>query len=77
MATLCEKRSSADGRLNLSHCYAAIRVFLDFQSSTLFVPFLDFDNVIDERLDDELVYLQELFRLGDLFVAETSARRIE
>jgi hypothetical protein len=40
--------------------------------STFFVPFFDFDNITDERLDDELVYLQELFRLGDLFVAQTN-----
>jgi hypothetical protein len=38
----------------------------------LFVPFFDYDNITDERLDDELVYLQELFQLGDLHVAKTN-----
>jgi hypothetical protein len=38
----------------------------------LFVPFLDYDNITDERLDDELIYLQELFHLGDLHVFKTN-----
>lgn len=36
--------------------------------TTEFVTFLDFDNVNDERLTDELVYLQELHKLGDFHV---------
>jgi hypothetical protein len=40
--------------------------------TTLFVPFLDYDNTTDESLDDELVYLQELFQLGDLYVFKTN-----
>jgi hypothetical protein len=33
---------------------------------------LDFDNVEDERLVDELLYLQELFHLGDFHVFATN-----
>ena len=40
--------------------------------TSLFVPFLDYDNITDERLDDELTYLQELFHLGDLHVFKTN-----
>jgi hypothetical protein len=40
--------------------------------TTNFVPFLDYDNVIDERLDDELVYLQELHQLGDFHIFKTN-----
>jgi hypothetical protein len=40
--------------------------------TTDFVVFLDFDNVTDERLKDELVYLQELFGLGDFHVFATN-----
>lgn len=36
--------------------------------SVCFTVFLDYDNVKDERLVDELVYLQELHRLGDFHV---------
>jgi hypothetical protein len=41
--------------------------------STEFTVFLDFDNVTDERLEDELCYLQELFRLGDFIVLSSSS----
>jgi len=40
--------------------------------STNYTVFMDFDNIQDERLDDELVPLQELFRLGDVHVFKTS-----
>ena len=40
--------------------------------TTDFVTFLDYDNVTDERLLDELLYLQELFRLGDFIVLATN-----
>jgi hypothetical protein len=40
--------------------------------TSLFVPFLDFDNITDDRLDDELTYLQELFHLGDLHIFKTN-----
>jgi hypothetical protein len=40
--------------------------------TTNFVTFLDYDNIQDERLDDELVFLQELYRLGDFHVFKTS-----
>jgi hypothetical protein len=36
--------------------------------TTEFVTFLDYDNITDERLVDELLYLQELHRLGDFRV---------
>jgi len=40
--------------------------------TTSFVIFLDYDNVTDERLDDELTYLQELHLLGDFYVFKTN-----
>lgn len=40
--------------------------------STEFVTFLDYDNITDERLVDELFYLQELFHLGDFHVFATN-----
>lgn len=40
--------------------------------TTDFVVFLDYDNVTDERLRDELVYLQELFGLGDFHIFATN-----
>ena len=40
--------------------------------TTDFVVFLDFDNVTDDRLREELVYLQELFELGDFHVFVTN-----
>jgi hypothetical protein len=40
--------------------------------TSFFVAFLDYDNIVDERLDDELTYLQELFHLGDLYVFKTN-----
>jgi hypothetical protein len=41
-------------------------------NTTDFVIFLDFDNIKDERLKNELVYLQELFGLGDFHVFATN-----
>ena len=41
--------------------------------TTDFVVGMDFDNIKDERLIDELQYLQELFELGDCHVFETSS----
>lgn len=40
--------------------------------STNYTIFMDFDNIQDERLDDELIPLQELFHLGDFHVFKTS-----
>jgi hypothetical protein len=40
--------------------------------TTDFAIFLDYDNATDERLVDELLYLQELFRLGDFIVVATN-----
>lgn len=40
--------------------------------TTNFVIFLDYDNITDERLDDELVYLQELCHLGDFHILKTN-----
>lgn len=37
-----------------------------------FVIFLDYDNITDERLIEELMYLQELFGLGDFIVLATN-----
>jgi hypothetical protein len=40
--------------------------------TALFVPFLDYDNINDERLDDELRFPQEIFHLGDLYIFKTN-----
>jgi hypothetical protein len=40
--------------------------------TTTYTTFLDYDNIQDERLDDESVYLQELHHLGDFHVFKTS-----
>ena len=40
--------------------------------TTRFVIFLDFDNVTDQRLVEELIYLQELHKLGDFYVFATN-----
>jgi hypothetical protein len=40
--------------------------------TTDFAIFLDYDNARDDRLVDELLYLQELFRLGDFLVLATN-----
>lgn len=40
--------------------------------TSLFVPFLDFDNITDQRLDDELLFLQECFHLGDWHIFKTN-----
>jgi hypothetical protein len=40
--------------------------------SIAFTVFLDYDNIEDESLDDELVALQEVHRLGDFHVFQTS-----
>jgi hypothetical protein len=40
--------------------------------TTDFCTFLDYDNIKDERLQDELVYLQEYFRLGDFHIFATN-----
>ena len=41
-------------------------------NSTDYTLFLDYDNVADSRLKEELVYLQELFELGDFHVLATN-----
>jgi hypothetical protein len=40
--------------------------------TTEFAIFLDYDNITDERLVDELLYLQELHQLGDFHVFSSS-----
>jgi hypothetical protein len=40
--------------------------------TTAYTIFLDYDNIKDERLVEELVYLQELFALGDFYVFKTN-----
>ena len=40
--------------------------------TTEFAIFLDYDNITDERLRDELLYLQELHELGDFHVISSS-----
>jgi hypothetical protein len=40
--------------------------------TTEFVTLLDYDNVKDSRLVEELLYLQELHRLGDFYVFATN-----
>jgi hypothetical protein len=40
--------------------------------STEFAVFLDFDNIEDYRLREELIYLQELHNLGDFYVFYTN-----
>ena len=40
--------------------------------STEFVIFLDYDNITDERLKEELIYLQEVYRLGNFYVFATN-----
>lgn len=37
------------------------------------ITVLDYDNITDERLKEELAYLQELFQLGNFIVLETRA----
>jgi hypothetical protein len=39
--------------------------------TTEFVTFLDYDNITDPRLVDELLYVQELHRLGDFHIFRT------
>ena len=39
--------------------------------TTLHVLFLDYDNITDERLTEELRYLQDEFELGNFYVLET------
>jgi hypothetical protein len=40
--------------------------------TTRFVIFLDYDNITDARLVEELLYLQELYKLGDFYVFATN-----
>jgi len=40
--------------------------------TTEFVSMMDFDNTVDERLTDELRYLQELHTLGDFHIFSSS-----
>lgn len=40
--------------------------------TTEFVTFLDYDNIVDSRLVSELLYLQELHRIGDFHVLSSS-----
>jgi hypothetical protein len=40
--------------------------------TTDFAILLDYDNVKDQRLDEELVYLQELYKIGDFHIFKTN-----
>jgi hypothetical protein len=40
--------------------------------SSEYVVFLDYDNITDERLREELTYLQEVYGLGDFYVFATN-----
>lgn len=40
--------------------------------TTEFIVMLDYDNVTDDRLVEELLYLQELFGLGDFYILATN-----
>jgi len=40
--------------------------------TSLHVLFLDYDNIVDERLVEELRFLQEEFELGNFYVLQTS-----
>ena len=40
--------------------------------TTEFIILLDYDNIKDNRLVEELLYLQELYGLGDFYVFETN-----
>lgn len=40
-------------------------------NTSLHVTFLDYDNITDDRLKDELRFLQEEFQLGNFYVLET------
>ena len=40
--------------------------------TTEFTIFLDYDNIKDDRLREELVYLQEVYGLGDFLVLSTN-----
>ena len=40
--------------------------------TSLHVIFLDYDNIVDERLREELAFLQDLFEIGNFYVLATS-----
>ena len=40
-------------------------------NTSLHVTFLDYDNIVDERLIEELRFLQEEFEIGNFYVLET------
>ena len=40
--------------------------------TALFIIPLDYDNIVDERLIEELRFLQEEFEIGNFYVLETS-----
>lgn len=40
-------------------------------NTSLHVTFLDYDNIVDERLVEELRFLQEEFEIGNFYVLET------
>jgi hypothetical protein len=42
------------------------------KNTTEFVTFLDYDNITDDRLKEELTYLQELHELGDFHIFKTN-----
>jgi len=39
--------------------------------TSLHIIFLDYDDIVDERLKEELVFLQSEFKLGNFYVLET------
>jgi len=41
-------------------------------NTSLHVTFLDYDNIVDERLIEELRFLQEEFEIGNFYVVQTS-----
>jgi hypothetical protein len=40
-------------------------------NTSLHVTFLDYDNIVDDRLQEELRFLQEEFQIGNFYVLET------
>lgn len=43
-------------------------------TTSLHVTFLDYDDIVDERLKDELEFLQEEFEIGNFYVLETRTK---
>jgi hypothetical protein len=43
-------------------------------TTSLHVTFLDYDDIVDERLKEELMFLQEEFEIGNFYVLETRTK---